>query len=45
MKPNTERARKLQQAATRMMLEGNVESYLHALRLLFALRSRSVAVA
>ena len=42
MQPNIERAQKLQQAATRMMLDGNVERYLHALRLLFALRSRPV---
>ena len=45
MKPNTERARKLMDTATRMMLAGNVERYLHALRLLFALRGREVEVA
>lgn len=32
-------------AATRMMMAGDVERYLHALRLLFALRSRSLAIA
>lgn len=45
MKPNTERARKLKDAATRMMMAGNVERYVHALRLLFALRARQVAMA
>ena len=37
MKTNVDRAARLQQAATRMMIEGNVKRYLHALRLLFAL--------
>lgn len=45
MKPNVERAEKLMEVATRMMLAGNVERYLHALRLLFALRTRPVAMA
>lgn len=45
MKPNAERARKLMDAATRMMLVGDVERYMHALRLLFALRKRSGALA
>lgn len=45
MKPNAERARNLMNAATRMMLAGNVERYMHALRLLVALRGRQVATA
>ncbi|MBS1546387.1 MAG: hypothetical protein JST38_12340 [Bacteroidetes bacterium] len=45
MKPNTERARKLKDAATRMMMAGDVERYMHALRLLITLRGRSVALA
>ncbi|HQV37704.1 MAG: hypothetical protein IPO60_02755 [Flavobacteriales bacterium] len=45
MKPNAERAQKLMNAATRMMMAGDVERYLHALRLLFALRMRPVAMA
>lgn len=45
MKPNNERARKLKDTATRMMLAGNVERYLHALNLLFVLRTRAVATA
>jgi hypothetical protein len=45
MKPNMERARKLMDTATRMMMEGNVERYLHALRLLMAMRCRTVVTA
>lgn len=45
MKPNAERARKLMDTATRMMLAGDVERYLHALRLLFALRARPMVAA
>lgn len=45
MKPNMERAQRLNVIATRMMLEGNVERYLHALRLLFAVRKRNLGVA
>lgn len=45
MKPNNERAQKLMDTATRMMLAGNVERYLHALHLLFVLRMRTVATA
>ena len=45
MKPNTERAQKLMNVATSMMMAGNVERYLHALRLLFALRTRAVVMA
>ena len=45
MKPNMERARKLMETATRMMLEGNVERYLRALRLLVALRGRGAVPA
>ncbi len=44
MKPNIERARKLEATATRMMIAGNVERYLHALRLLFTLRNRNTAL-
>ncbi len=40
MNPNSDRTRKLMDAATRMMLVGDVERYLHALRLLFAMRKR-----
>ncbi len=45
MKPNAERARKLKDAATRMMMAGDVERYMRALRLLITLRGRSVALA
>lgn len=45
MTPNPARAEKLMNAATRMMMVGDVERYLHALRLLFALRTRPVVVA
>ncbi|MBP8822604.1 MAG: hypothetical protein KBH07_03035 [Flavobacteriales bacterium] len=45
MKTNVDRAARLQQAATRMMIEGNVKRYLHALRLLFALRRRNLELA
>lgn len=45
MRTNVERAAKLQQTATRMMLEGNVQRYLHALRLLVAVRRRNLALA
>ena len=45
MKPFATRAQKLNETATRMMLAGNVDRYLHALRLLFALRARTFPVA
>lgn len=45
MKPNAARAQNLMNAATRMMVAGDVERYLHALRLLFALRTRHVTMA
>lgn len=38
------RSKKLTDVATRMMLAGNVDRYLHALRLVFALRARTVLV-
>ncbi|HRN36355.1 MAG TPA: hypothetical protein PLV70_03170 [Flavobacteriales bacterium] len=41
MEPNKERTRKLEGMATRMLLTGNLERYLHALRLLVVLRQRS----
>jgi len=41
MEPNKERTRKLEGMATRMLLAGNLERYLHALRLLVVLRQRS----
>ena len=40
-----ERYGKLKQAATRLMVAGDVQRYLHALRLMHALRSRHVAAA
>jgi hypothetical protein len=45
MKPNMERTRKVKDAATRLMMAGDVERYMHALRLLLALKRRSVALA
>lgn len=45
MKPNMERAQRLNAIATRMMIEGNVERYLQALRLLFALRRCNMGAA
>ncbi|HMN07096.1 MAG TPA: hypothetical protein PKD45_15380 [Flavobacteriales bacterium] len=45
MKPNLERAQRLNAIATRMMMEGNVERYLHALRLLCMARMRGLATA
>lgn len=45
MKPNMERAKRLNALATRMMIEGNVERYLQALRLLFTLRRRNLELA
>ncbi|MBZ0206449.1 MAG: hypothetical protein K8H89_08995 [Flavobacteriales bacterium] len=45
MRPNAERARKLMDTATRLMLAGDVERYLHALRLLFAMRTRPMVAA
>ncbi len=36
---------KLKQAATRLMVAGDVQRYLHALRLMHALRARNGAVA
>ncbi len=42
MKTNMERALRLKEAATRMMIEGNVERYLRAMRLLFTLRRRNL---
>lgn len=45
MKPNMERAQRLNAIATRMMIEGNVERYLQALRLLFALRRCNTGLA
>ena len=45
MTPNPARAQKLMNVATRMMMAGDVERYLHALRLLFALRMRPMAIA
>ncbi|MEO5583827.1 MAG: hypothetical protein ABIQ75_00105 [Flavobacteriales bacterium] len=45
MTPNPARAQKLMNAATRMMMAGDVERYLHALRLLVDLRTRPVAMA
>ncbi|MCO5275734.1 MAG: hypothetical protein M9900_12560 [Flavobacteriales bacterium] len=41
MEPNKDRTRKLEGVATRMLLAGNLERYLHALRLLVVLRQRS----
>jgi hypothetical protein len=35
---------KLKQAATRSMLAGDVQRYLHALRLMYALRSRTAVM-
>lgn len=40
-----ERYLKLKQVATRMMVAGDVQRYLHALRLMYALRARTGAVA
>lgn len=45
MKPVEIRAQKLSEVATRMMMAGNVNRYLHALRLVMALRARKVAMA
>ncbi|MFZ1659819.1 MAG: hypothetical protein WAT61_13410 [Flavobacteriales bacterium] len=45
MNPFEDRAKKLTEVATRMMMAGNVNRYLHALRLLFALRARTVVAA
>lgn len=45
MTPNAERAQKLMNAATRMMVAGDVQRYLHALRLLFAMRTRTIRIA
>ncbi|MCB0773519.1 MAG: hypothetical protein KJZ58_05370 [Flavobacteriales bacterium] len=45
MKPDLERTLKLKQAAERLMCEGNMERYLHALRLLLAQRTRNAALA
>lgn len=45
MKPDKGRAARLNAIATRMMIEGNVERYLHALRLIFMLRHRHAALA
>lgn len=45
MTPNAERAQKLMNAATRLMVAGDVQRYLHALRLLFAMRTRTVRLA
>lgn len=42
MKTNLERALRLKKAADRMMIEGNVERHLHAMRLLFTLRRRNL---
>ncbi|MGV9012682.1 MAG: hypothetical protein ACOH13_08830 [Flavobacteriales bacterium] len=45
MKPVDARAKKLNETATRLMMAGNVDRYLHALRLLFTLRTRSLPLA
>lgn len=45
MKPNMERAQRLSAIATRMMIEGNVERYLHALHLLFTVRRHNTRLA
>lgn len=41
----TDRYLKLKQAATRLMVAGDVRRYMHALRLMHDLRSRGVAMA
>ncbi len=43
MKPDTNRTSKLMEAATRMMLAGEVERYMRTLRLLLALRNRTAS--